>query len=396
MGAELQSIIDNEGREYLWQADPEAKPYSSLKKEKELWQINEYPFANFAQEKGKTYFDRMVTNSLEVLKALENRESGAFRDLEELYLFSDSLTLYAKDFPASEAGFQGDWQLAGGIAEKQERGIAFKNNSWPDNFWKGAKLRFTKGELKDEVFLITGSFKNVVLPSNVSLPGKKRLKNYKSGLASLGPGYINIFYTAYKNNAQGEWTFSNLWDFIGGEIYLKGLSDAINSGEFLEENHNAKLEPELFNWQENTWEKYPSVRYYKNDAAYLTTLNNRHVSPRGNVKLKLTAKNLSDPLGSGRAWFQGLAVCPLKRPVKTEEAINEAHGPIPLTIPPKLISPKEGPLESLVKRKESYHPAKMLFNLEVTISSRIRRFLLSIGPVDHRTGLRKLNFQLIP
>lgn len=374
----------------------DAKLYSSLKKEKELWQINEYPFANFAPGKGKTYFDRTLTNSLEVLKALENRESETLGELEELYLSSDSLTLYAKDFPASEAGFQGDWQLAGGIAEKQERGIAFKNGSWPDDFWKSSKLRFASGELKDEIFVITGSFKNVVLPSGASLPGKKRLKDFRSGSASLGPGYKNIFYAAYKNNAQGEWTFSNLWDCAGGELYLKGLSDAINSGEFLEENHNARLEPELFDFEKKAWEKYPALRFDKNDAAFLAVLEKRHVSPGGNLSLKMTARNLDDPKGSGRAWFQGLAVCPPRRPVKITRSENAERGPIPLTVPQKILPAAEGPAEKLLERKECFHPTRSLFKLEVKIASRLRRALLSIGPVDPRTGLRKLNFQKLP
>lgn len=370
----------------------EAPDYSSLKKENNTWRLNETPFINFTPPELKTYFDRPLTNDAEVLSALSVLEDPR---LTEAYLRSAALSLYVREFPASEAFHEGAWQLSGGRAEKVEKGFAFSKVSWPLDFWRNQKIRFLSGELKGETFSVTGSFENVVFPSGLSLPGRKRPASFKSGEAALGPGYGNIFYTAWKNDAQSEWTFSNLWDCAGGELYLRGLSDAIDSGEFLEENHNALLEPKLFDWHRNAWESFPALRFEKNDAAYLALLEARHISPRGCLKLRLAARNLKDHEGSGRAWFQGIAVCPPRRPVKACASLNK-QGPIPLTVPQKILPRTEGALEKALPRKERRQPAASLFELEVKISSRVRRFLLSIGPAAPGTGMRKINFLKLP
>lgn len=353
----------------------EAILFSSLKYENDAWRVNEVPFRNFTPAESKTFFDRPLTNDTEVISALDDSR------LADAYLHSNALSLYIKEFPASKAGFKGDWILAGGRANKCEKGLAFQSADWPRDFWCGQKARILSGELKGETFAVTGSFENIVCTGTHSLPGRKRLNCFKEGIAALGPGYKNIFYTAWKNNAQGEWTFSNLWGCADGELYLKGLSDAVDSGEFLEENHNALIQPELFDWRNNNWERFPSFRYKKNDAAYLTTLGERHISPKGQLKLKLTAKNINDPKGSGRAWFQGIAVSPIRRPVKVTEEVKVARGPIPLTIPPELYAKKE----------QRYH-LTALFRLEVTVASRSHFYLLTVGPTDPRTNRRKLNF----
>ena len=368
----------------------EARRFSSLRKEKNNWRLNEAPFKNFIPAEARPFFNRLLTNDAEVLAAVDDAR------MADAYLRSQALSLYCEEFPASEAYFEGDWQLAGGRAEKTEKGFAFPKGSWPENFWQGQKIRFLTGELKGETFAVTGSFENAVFIASLSVPGRKRLKSFKAGSAALGPGYGNIFYAACKNEALGEWTFSNLWGCAGGELYLKGLSDAVDSGEFLEENHNAPLRPELFDWSLNAWETFPAFRYAKNDAAYLTQLEARHISPRGCLKIRLTAKNLNDPKGTRRAWFQGLAVCPPRRPVIIKGSDAEASGPIPLTVPQTLLSPAEGAADQLPRQKGNIHPTRSLFELEVSISSRVRRFLLSIGPADLRTGLRKLIFQNLP
>ena len=354
----------------------EAILFSSLKYENDAWRVNKVPFRNFTPAESKTFFDRPLTNDTEVISALDDSR------LANAYLHSNALSLYVKEFPASKAGFKGDWSLAGGRANKCEKGLAFQSADWPRDFWRGQKARILSGELKGETFAVTGSFENVVCTGTHSLPGRKRLNCFKEGMAALGPGYKNIFYTAWKNNAQGEWTFSNLWDCADGELYLKGLSDAVDSGEFLEENHNALIQPELFDWRNNNWERFPSFRYKKNDAAYLTTLGERHISPKGYLKLKLTAKNINDPKGSGRAWFQGIAVSPIRRPVKVTEEVKVARGPIPLTVPPELYAKKE----------QRYH-LTALFRLEVTVASRSHFYLLTVGPTDPRTNRRKISFQ---
>ena len=358
----------------------DAKRYSSLLKENDVWRSNEMPFENFAPSGIRKYYDRPLTNDSEVFAAL-SRSVRHSEELKKLYSGSDALTLYAKDFPASAAGYKGDWQLSGGKAKKTEDGLAFSSSYWPKDFWRGQKLRVIEGELKDEVFAVTGSVRNIVLIGGASLPRRLRLENFTEGLAALGPGYRNIFFTAHKNNACGEWIFSNLWDCLEGELYAKGLSDAIDSGEFLEENHNALITPEIFDWEKNAWEKFPSFRFQKNDSAYLTTVKKRHLSASGCLKLKLTAKGLDDASGSGRAWFQGIAVCPKLRPAAVSEEPKVPKGPIPLTVYPNLLF---------------NFPALKFYRLEVTVGSKIFRYILSIGQADPVTGRRKLNFQTLP
>ena len=319
-----------------------------------------------------------MTSDAEVLSSLDDQK------LAEAYLHSNALSLYSLEFPASDAFHEGAWQLAGGRAEKTEKGFVFSKGSWPAGFWAGQKIRFLSGELKGETFAVTGSFENGVFPGGLSLPGRRRLRAFKEGLAALGPGYGNIFYTASKNDARSEWTFSNLWNCAGGELYLKGLSDAIDSGEFLEENHNAPLKPELFNWAENVWEDFPSVRFQKNDAAYLTALEARHISNKGCLRLRLTAKNLDDPQGTKRAWFQGIAVAPPKRPLKIAEGHKSIKGPIPLTVP----------IELYGKEKERYL-LTALFRLEVTVASKRYLYLLTVGQKDPKTNRRKIGFRLL-
>ncbi len=354
----------------------DAERRSSLLYENGAWRPNETPFRNFTPVKLKTFFDRPLAGDAEAASLLDDPR------LNETYLHSNALSLYVREFPASEAFHEGAWQPGGGRAEKVGKGFAFPNGSWAIDFWAGQKIRFLSGELKGETFAVTGSFENVVFPVGLSLPGRKRPSAFKKGSASLGPGYANIFYTASKNGAQSEWTFSNLWDCAGGELYLKGLSDAVDSGEFLEENHNALLEPELFDWSQNAWEKFPAFRWDKNDAAFLATLDERHVSGKGLLKLRLTAGNLNDPMGTGRAWFQGIAVSPPKRPVKIAEGLKKVNGPIPLTVPFELYG----------KEKERYL-LTALFRLEATVASNRYSYLLTVGPKDPKTGRRKIGFR---
>ncbi|MBQ7555412.1 hypothetical protein IJS98_03040, partial [bacterium] len=86
--------------------------------------------------------------------------------------------------------------------------------------------------------------------------------------------------------------------------------------------------------------------------------------------------------GSKRAWFQGIAVSPAKRPVKVAKMPGSVKGPIPLTISPELYG----------KEKERYL-LTALFRLEITVASNRYFYLLTVGQRDPKTSRRKISFR---
>jgi len=382
---------------------------ASLARVSGQWRPCAAPFKAFEKARTRKFFDVPLKGLSQVLEFLAGQPEDPL-PLEEAVLSSSALTFETAELPAREAAYEGEWKLAGGRLGKSSRGLAFEGPAFSPGFWRGQKVRFLSGRMKGEVFAVTGSLHNTVLPLSRSLKGRE-LAPSPGDLASLGPGYREIFYVSDKSGQSGVWTFSNMWERAGGALYLKGLSDAVVSGEFLEENHNAGIAPALFDFEQGRWEDFPPFRYHKNDAAFLTLIQDRFVSPRGLLKIRLRSLDLNDPLGSGTAWFQGLAVVPPLRKNSAAAGAPEDPPPsgwaIPLTVPWRGFSSLEGGAEERLKIREKSEPTEAEYLLEVTLSKsaggktrqalrKLRRYLVRIGPPSLKNGRRPLLFRPLP
>jgi hypothetical protein len=112
------------------------------------------------------------------------------------------------------------------------------------------------------------------------------------------------------------------------------LNDSIKTTEFLEENHNAEIAVEAFNFDTHVYEPIPLPeettgteetglrdtyrsrnqtgrhQYEKSDSVFCGLLYSRHISPEGGIKLRLTAHNLQHRDSSGFAWFDYAYLAP--------------------------------------------------------------------------------------
>jgi len=243
------------------------------------------------------------------------------------------------------------------------RSITCKNGRWKDNKWIGHTLRFLTGPLRGEKYPIVGNSKKTItigerdakfIPR--SAPNRKPLKPNKEDKFSIGPGYATPMCYTRKSGESAEWTWENAVPYKGTyNFYIYGLNDAIDTTEFLEENNNASLDVELWNYQTKEFDFLKKkAKYGKQDSFNAGKIKPENISDDGSVKMKLTAhnvieRNTDDKTGqalvgsggkqTGIAWFNYAVITPV--PVAGRVNIN--------TAPPRLLASLPGINTDLAK-----------------------------------------------
>ncbi|RLD09531.1 MAG: hypothetical protein DRI44_08305, partial [Chlamydiae bacterium] len=226
--------------------------------------------------------------------------------------------------------------------------VITKNANWEIDQWKGQTLRFMTGRMRGECFPIFGNTKNSLFLTKPndntkphSTPGIKILSANKEDLFSIGPGYKTPLCFTRKENCKGEWTWKKRISTPGNyDLYLFGLNDAINTTEFLEENNNAPLDIEVWNYTTKTFDLLcENKKYNKSDEIYAGKIKPENVSTDGDFKLRITPHQLVDSASedikdilsnsasqrqrrSGYAWFNYAIITPV--PVIGRININSA------------------------------------------------------------------------
>ncbi|MCX7846720.1 MAG: hypothetical protein N2595_01615 [bacterium] len=238
---------------------------------------------------------------------------------------------------AEEAGAYvgGEWRPAFGVAAggSLASGFRAKGVRWEPNIWAGQKLRIMSGPLAGEMFFITNSTVDGITVAGYSVPSDKRFTIEPGTAFSVGPGYSTPLYYTRQNGAQGvwEWQHKELEALTYG-LYIFGLSDAIKTTEFLEENWNARIDVEIWNFARGRYDRLPrgerasavgagddvyqiirspgGQQYDKSDSFYAGLVLPEHISAQGGIRLRLTARGLGGADASGFAWFDYAFLAP--------------------------------------------------------------------------------------
>jgi len=225
------------------------------------------------------------------------------------------------------------WKVASGeVAANTLQSITSKGGNWENNQWTGQKLRFLTGPLRGESYPVFGNSKRTILLADKkskmiprSAPGRKPLKPNRGDVFSLGPGYNTGFCYTGKGNDVGEWTWEKIVPVKGNyNLYINGLNDSINTTEFLEENRNASIDVDVWNYKTKQYDNLcQNKKYGKSDSFRAGKINPDNVSGSGDFKMRLTSHNVVQREGlnnasktvgkqsSGFAWFNYAMITPL-------------------------------------------------------------------------------------
>jgi len=241
------------------------------------------------------------------------------------------------------------------VAKSTLASVTGKKGNWKLNKWEGQTIRFLTGPLRGEKYPIIGNTKNTInlaqknskfIPR--SAPNRKALKPNIGDKFSIGPGYKTPLCYTRKSGDSAVWTWRNVIPYPGTyNFYIYGLNDAIDTTEFLEENNNASLDVELWNYKDNIYDMIKKRgKYGKQDSFNAGKIKPENISADGSVQMRLTAhnvteKNTDDKSGktisgaggkqSGIAWFNYAVITPV--PVLGRVNINTAPARLLSSLP---------------------------------------------------------------
>lgn len=248
---------------------------------------------------------------------------------------SSALRLEACDERADRSGWHSAQYTVSGT---RPGSISANDAAWEIDMWRNHTVRFLSGRLRGESFPVFGNTRNSLQVSAPdftaqvrSSPGRKPLTPAIGDVFTVGPGYASGLCYARRPEQQGEWTWPQRIGVPGRyHLYIFGLSDSISTTEFLEENDNAALDIEVWNYANNTYDLLArNQRYGKDDGIYAGRIGPEHTSAKGDFKLRLTARGLSERglarenqqtiqaqrrRQSGFAWFNYAMLTPVPVP----------------------------------------------------------------------------------
>jgi hypothetical protein len=236
--------------------------------------------------------------------------------------------------PEEQGAHVSGWKPAFGAALTRSIDDTFRTScSWEPNIWAGQTLRVMSGAQNGEKYFITNSTQSGLTIAGYSTQNSKQLRVLPGDRFSVGPGYSTPMFYCRQNGEAGVWEWQNKdLEPMSYGLYLSGLSDSINTTEFLEENHNAILQVDVFNFRTEAFEQVPlardnysvsaaddvyqmvrsrtSLQYDKSDNVYCGMIHAEHISASGGIRLRITPRGLSDKLCSGLAWFDYAILTP--------------------------------------------------------------------------------------
>ncbi|MCX7847550.1 MAG: hypothetical protein N2595_05945, partial [bacterium] len=166
---------------------------------------------------------------------------------------ASAIRLEACDEHAERNGWQAAVYTVAGV---RQGSISAANASWEVNQWRFHTVRFMTGNLRGEMYPVYGNTRSTLdlgapgMRAQVrSAPGRKLLSPSVGDVFTIGPGYASGLCYARRPEQKGEWTWRQRISVPGRyHLYIFGLSDSISTTEFLEENDNAALDIEVWNY----------------------------------------------------------------------------------------------------------------------------------------------------
>ena len=314
--------------------------------------IKNGPFGNIGEIRHVTTgdnFERLGGGSADISKSFE--AMGAIADA----MCSSHIRLESCGDNVSRTGWE---EAADEVENSSLRSVTCKNGAWQVDQWKGQTLRFLTGKMRGEKFPVIKNTKNVFTLGDTkavdvpySAPNRMSLQPAKGDKFCVGPGYASTFCYTTKGNDESEWTWKNAIHYPGEyNLYIHGLNDAIDTTEFFEENNNASLDVEVWNYKTKSFDKLCNKkRYGKQDSFNAGKIKPKNISSSGDLRIKLIShdvaeKNLeaedaeagdakvdSGGRQTGMAWFNYAVVTPV--PVPGRVNINTASGRMLASLP---------------------------------------------------------------
>ena len=237
------------------------------------------------------------------------------------YFDVSGLRLEAEEEGAHLAG----WLPAFGTATVADaRSITDRNAAWQVGMWSNQTVRILSGCQRGESFAIVGNSPTSARIVGRSVPGRMTCSVHAGDGYALGPPYASPMCYSRTDNDAGEWEWKNRHISPGTyALYLAGLNDSMLSTEFLEENHNARLDVMAYNFTSNSYDALGTrLRYGKNDCLCAGNVQACHLSPSGGIRLKIVAHGLNNRQCRGSAWLDYAYLTPM--PVEGRINVNTA------------------------------------------------------------------------
>jgi len=281
--------------------------------------------------------DLLEVSSGDVNVTYKSNESDASAFLKTVgpVLTMDMVRLDAEADDAWK-GSTGSWySTSGSVAKSSKSGLSVVGAKWEPGIWKDNTLTLLTGKLRGEQFKIADNAGSTVNVKGRSTQKRAQLSARRGDKCNVGPPYRTPMYYTRRENSEGNWEWQNtgLDPEVSYDLYLFGLNDSIATTEFLEENHNAQLKINVWNFEKQDWDVPPKKRYKydKNDSVYFGRLNRENIGNKGAIKLSVTAHNLADAECSGTAWLDYILLTPVERQGKIN--VNTASERVIATLP---------------------------------------------------------------
>ena len=263
-------------------------------------------------------------------------------------------------------GNANSWDSTMGIvASCDKSAIAVKGKKWEADIWYNNTLTFLSGKLRGEQFKIAGNNASSLKIKGRSTGKRALLSASRGDKCSIGPPYKTPLFYTRKENRDGKWEWKNtgLNPNINYDLYLFGLNDSINTTEFLEENHNAKITVKVWNYISKKWDVPPKKRYTydKNDSIYFGRLTKNNISDKGAVKISITPHNLNDMECSGTAWLDYIMLTPIEHPGRIN--VNTASKQVLAALPGVDNTVAQNIVKGISKNGKQIRPYKSIYDL---------------------------------
>ncbi len=264
---------------------------------------------------------------------MERKGQPSTKTLKALakYFTVSGIRLEAEEEGAHLSG----WNSSQGTVQQSGAGqCTVADVMWEPGIWSGQKVRVMTGDQKGEIYGISGNTENSISIEGYSCPGNKQFGVRRGDTLAVGPAYSTGMYYTRKNGDPGEWEWKKkgLGRSTYG-LYICGLNDSIKTTEFLEENNNAELTIEAYNFETRKYDTIPNPdtlekkglelrdiyrpenvtgrhRYDKSDTIFCGLIYPCHISPEEGIRLRLTSHSLENMDSSGFAWFDFAYLAP--------------------------------------------------------------------------------------
>jgi hypothetical protein len=216
---------------------------------------------------------------------------------------NSSIRLEAGDEECERTG----WRVAAGRVQSSGPGnVTVAGGRWESDQWEGQTLRFLTGSLRGESFPIAGNTRVSLDLSDAdaggrervpySAPSRKSLMPSRGDIFTIGPGFASPLCYTRRSNEAGTWTWRNRVPVPGAyDLYIFGLSDSINTTEFLEENDNASLDVLVWNYRTGEFDTLCQRKQYgKEDSFNAGRISADHVSAVGDFRLQLVSHDVTE------------------------------------------------------------------------------------------------------